>query len=175
MILDRLLDSHSIGIVGLSIIGLVASTTPLICYERRRLVSVPVISIIRTWHISSACLVETSIDASTFRDIGISAGSHRTFCRTIASSEQEAASTLALVPETVSRCLLSLTQAFGREARRTTLGSLRSVRPRLAAWPSVSHLLRLGTRAVVTHVVVYGLWSRTGLDGDTQLFSTRVS
>jgi hypothetical protein len=33
-------------------------------------------------------------------------------CPTIASSEQEAASTLALTPETVSRCLLSLTQAF---------------------------------------------------------------
>ncbi len=95
--------------------------------------------------------------------------------RTIASSEQEAASTLVLIVETVPRCLLSLTQAFGREARRTTLGSLRSVRPRLAAWPSVSHLLRLGTRAVVTHVAVYGLWSRTGLDGDTQPFSTRVS
>jgi hypothetical protein len=31
---------------------------------------------------------------------------------TIASSEQEAASTLVLIPETVSRCLLSLTQAF---------------------------------------------------------------
>jgi hypothetical protein len=32
--------------------------------------------------------------------------------RTIASSEQEAASTPGLVPETDSRCLLSLTQAF---------------------------------------------------------------
>ena len=32
--------------------------------------------------------------------------------RTIASSEQEAASKLVLIPETVSRCLLSLTQAF---------------------------------------------------------------
>jgi hypothetical protein len=34
-------------------------------------------------------------------------------CRTIASSEQEAASTPVLIVETVSRCLLSLTQAFG--------------------------------------------------------------
>ncbi len=33
-------------------------------------------------------------------------------CPTIASSEQEAASPLVLNPETVSRCLLSLTQAF---------------------------------------------------------------
>ena len=33
--------------------------------------------------------------------------------RTIASSEQEAASKLVLIPETVSRCLLSLTQALG--------------------------------------------------------------
>jgi hypothetical protein len=33
---------------------------------------------------------------------------------TIASSEQEAASTLGLTLESVSRCLLSLTQAFGR-------------------------------------------------------------
>jgi hypothetical protein len=32
--------------------------------------------------------------------------------RTIASSEQKAASTPGLVPETDSRCLLSLTQAF---------------------------------------------------------------
>jgi len=34
------------------------------------------------------------------------------FLRTIASSEQEAASTLVLPLESVSRCLLSLTQAF---------------------------------------------------------------
>jgi hypothetical protein len=33
---------------------------------------------------------------------------------TIASSEQKAASTLVSIPETVSRCLLSLTQALGR-------------------------------------------------------------
>jgi hypothetical protein len=39
------------------------------------------------------------------------------FFRTIASSEQEAASTLVLIVETVSRCLLSLTQAFGIKMR----------------------------------------------------------
>jgi hypothetical protein len=36
---------------------------------------------------------------------------------TIASSEQEAASTLGLHLETVSRCLLSLTQALGSFTR----------------------------------------------------------
>ena len=35
--------------------------------------------------------------------------------RTIASSEQEAASTLVLTPESAARCLLSLTQALGRK------------------------------------------------------------
>ena len=39
------------------------------------------------------------------------------FFRTIASSEQEAASTLGSVLESVSRCLLSLTQALGRSMR----------------------------------------------------------
>ena len=42
---------------------------------------------------------------------------------TIASSEQEAAFTLVLPLETVSRCLLSLTQAFGFIARVDPLGS----------------------------------------------------
>jgi hypothetical protein len=41
---------------------------------------------------------------------------------TIASSEQEAASTLVLVLETVSRCLLSLTQAFGTEPSEEPAG-----------------------------------------------------
>jgi len=45
------------------------------------------------------------------------------FLRTIASSEQEAASTLVLPLESVSRCLLSLTQAFGSIARVDLLGS----------------------------------------------------
>jgi hypothetical protein len=36
---------------------------------------------------------------------------------TIASSEQEAASTLVLIVETASRCLLSLTQALGHTSR----------------------------------------------------------
>jgi hypothetical protein len=74
-------------------------------------------------------------------------------CRTIASSEQEAASTLGLTLEFDSRCLLSLTQAFGGE-------------PRLAwqaEWLFVSHLLRLGTRTVVTQVTVYGLCRRVHL------------
>ena len=54
--------------------------------------------------------------------------------RTIASSEQEAASTPGLVPETDSRCLLSLTQAFdGRvipDARfRQRLGGRHEIYP----------------------------------------------
>ena len=42
---------------------------------------------------------------------------------TIASSEQEAASTLVLTLESDSRCLLSLTQAFGSITRVDLLGS----------------------------------------------------
>lgn len=49
---------------------------------------------------------------------------------TTASSEQEAASTLVPVPESVSRCLLSLTQALGASSR-PVIGSRTKYHPRM--------------------------------------------
>jgi hypothetical protein len=61
--------------------------------------------------------------------------------RTIASSEQEAASTLALTPESDSRCHLSLTQALGgsewptsRYFTMETCGKTHRIPPRISVF-----------------------------------------
>jgi hypothetical protein len=61
---------------------------------------------------------------------------------TIASSEQEAASTLVLTLESDSRCLLSLTQALAKDdaTLESTLGAIVSTEPKLR---QSSHHVRL--------------------------------
>jgi hypothetical protein len=69
---------------------------------------------------------------------------------TIASSEQEAASTLVLIVETVSRCLLSLTQAFGR---RYTPNS------RWVSFPFEASLIAISViqlPSLISHFAVWG-------------------
>jgi hypothetical protein len=69
---------------------------------------------------------------------------------TIASSEQEAASTLVLIVETVSRCLLSLTQAFGNQNDPgSRLGSLSLASSRIAI-----SVIQLPT--LISHFTVWG-------------------
>ena len=83
------------------------------------------------------------------------------FLRTMSSSEQEAASTLALTLEPVSRCLLSLTQAFGSLDRSTCLDAPPFVAPlRLTARASLSVLISQEHSVAVILIAAMILWPR---------------
>jgi hypothetical protein len=87
--------------------------------------------------------------------------------RTIASSEQEAASTIVLIPESVSRCLLSLTQALDMKARRlqpTFLLRCVALGLSIAAFLLIAVLAKSLWPTIATLALLFAFW-RLAIEG----------
>jgi hypothetical protein len=80
-------------------------------------------------------------------------------CPTIASSEQAAASTLALTPESDSRCLLSLTQAFDSQTMPISTRAAEHPRYRRSELPEDLNGARILVRIQTDSNTTESFWS----------------